>query len=83
MTECERCGKKFEGPDTASFAPEKHGWPVNTGEKDKETRAEKWVVLRCADASPEQIVEYKKAVEILKKRAEGIAAKGPGFKKVE
>lgn len=77
---CPKCNQIFVGPDAVE---KPHGWPESTGKIDEETKAIKWRVVRCADATPKQISEYLNAKEILRKRAEGITAKGEGFKKVE
>lgn len=85
---CSKCDKDFSAQaNTAVLVlPENHGWPINTGKKDPETGADLWKIIRCADASSEQVSVYRASVLALKSKniaANSGAAQFPGFSKVE
>jgi hypothetical protein len=84
---CPKCDKDFtQRPNAAVVSlPENHGWPINTGEIDKETGATKWVTVRCGNATSQQVSDYRAAV--LKVKSMGATSPGgfdsSGFTKIE
>jgi hypothetical protein len=59
--------------DASKMDRDKHGWPVSTGATDKETGAPLWKLRLCIDASPQEILAYRK---IKKGQADGIKSQG-------
>jgi hypothetical protein len=59
--------------DASKMDRDKHGWPVSTGATDKETGAPLWKMRLCIDASPQEILAYRK---IKKGQADGIKSQG-------
>lgn len=71
MTRCAICQQDFSDPEKADRT--KHGWVVPVGTFDLETGAPIWKSRLCADASPEEILAYRK---LKQDRAKGINSKG-------
>lgn len=71
MFQCEICRMKFK--DESKLPRDRHGWPVPTGATDKETGAPVWKLRLCIDASPQEILAYRK---IKKDQEDGIRSKG-------
>ena len=71
MFKCEIC--RMEMKDEDKLPRDKHGWPVPTGVTDKETGAPVWKLRLCADASPQEILDYRKVKE---QQKSGIRSKG-------
>ena len=88
---CSKCDKDFTQQVNAAVIvqPESHGWPINTGEIDKETGAVRWKMVMCGNATPQQVSDYKASVLAVKSRnlsSEEDASKGfnpGGFTKIE
>lgn len=80
MIQCAVCRMVFSESNKEMLDRKKHGWPVPTGKNDGATGAAVWKLRLCADASPEEILTYRKVKEAQKL---GIVSKGmPGDKKV-
>ncbi len=76
MIRCDICRMEFKDDNAERLDRTKHGWPVPTGKTDKETGAPVWKLRLCSDASPAEILTYRKVKENLKK---GIRSAGfPG-----
>jgi hypothetical protein len=68
---CRKCGKNFKGRENAKtlVLPMHHGWV------DPKTAK----MIFCGTATSEQVVMYKKAIEVLKRRK----LNPEGFTKIE
>jgi hypothetical protein len=64
---------EFKDDNAERLDRTKHGWPVPTGESDKATGASIWKVRLCADASPAEILAYRK---VKADQKSGIVCKG-------
>jgi hypothetical protein len=74
IVKCQKCGKTFEGTNLVHADSTKHAWTAGSPETG-------FKVVSCAAATPEQVLQYKAAVQFLKTKATGSISKGfPGDK---
>jgi hypothetical protein len=73
MIRCDVCRREFPYDQKEMLDRKKHGWPVPTGKSDAATGASLWTLRLCADASPQEILAYRK---VKADQKSGITCKG-------